>query len=325
MAANVGTGSEDFVHLLFSGETTSPWHVGMASAGVGRRRSLTTRTDYLWGRGVRGPVLRYLWRAHCSGLPECGRCGSAQDCPYWNLSGSGEDGEFKGRPRAVFTNLYFIRPRKGTVPLSTGRGEIAVEYIEEGTRFWFEVILMGGGARFEGDMRSAVEATLRILGWGGLCNEGMGRGIITSVERSGFADFERRYVEPTAELIGREATFSVDPPLILERLGRRGVYTGIQEEGFLEKLRNSVAERYWQFCGEHIRLELEDVRGRAGVAKVRGWGGTGHRSFVGLSGEISLRVAPSLETARALALARYGVGKYKNQGFGSLRLITSHG
>jgi hypothetical protein len=65
----------------------------------------------------------------------------------------------------------------------------------------------GGGARFEGDLRSAVEATLQILGWGGLCNEGMGRGIITSVERSGFADFERRYVEPVAELIGREATF----------------------------------------------------------------------------------------------------------------------
>ena len=120
----------EFVHLLFKGRTTSPWHVGMRRFGD----YLYTRTDMLWGRGIRGPVLRQLWRTYCPKSdvhdrapfrPErdCPSCDMADDCPFNNLRGSPDEGEFKDRPRLIITNLEFEGPQRPEVMALVARDE----------------------------------------------------------------------------------------------------------------------------------------------------------------------------------------------------------
>lgn len=331
----------NFVHLRFHGETTSPWHVGKKKYGD----YLYTRTDYLWGRGVRGPVLRQLWRSYCfksdlmdrvdfAPRRDCARCSNANECPFNNLRGTG-DGEFKDKPRLIVTNLTFKGDvGTGVIPLTTlndqyscvakGRAPVYVEYIPSGVRFEFEMVLMGDGIRFVDDVERAVHVSLRFFGWGGLCNEGFGRGVISNVEKSNFQSFERRYILPTAEKLMNveEASFNIVPLLLLEKPSG-GFYINMFEKGFKEKLTHCINERYWQFYGENIYVPIKGISGKARTIKIVGWSRAGRNaSFTGIGNELKLHFERKLELeeAKAIALTRYGIGKYKNQGFGSLRL-----
>jgi hypothetical protein len=337
-----------FLHLQFKGRTTSPWHIGRRSY----RDYLYTREDYLWGRGVRGPILRQLWRTYCPRSDafdgaafvaerDCPNCGMAEDCPFWNLRGTDDEGEFKDQPRLIITNLRFDggSVRKERVVLATvsdrhrgvveGKAPVYIECLSEGAAFCFEVILMGVGAEFEEELRRAAEVSLRFLGWGGFCNEGFGRGEIEGVRSRGFEAFEHDLIEPLEgyimEKAGEEAlAFDVEPMLILDR-DAGGTYRSILEEGFHEKLCNCINERYWQFYRDHIHLQLavKGLSGRARTSRMRAWSRKLGREhfFEGVGGELIMHLQGRLreEEAKALALASYGVGRYKNQGFGTLR------
>jgi len=339
-----------FIHMKFKGRTTSPWHVGKRRYGDYHY----TRDDYLWGRGIRGPVLRQLWRTYCpksdarEGVNftpdrDCPNCVDAKDCPFNNLVGSADEGEFKDKPHLIITNLHFLgRVEKGRLAIATlderyrgvvaGRAPVFVEYLREGAGFEFEAILMGEGARFALEFESAVKTSLRFFGWGGFCNEGFGRGTITSVEKNGFNIFNYEYVEAAAEKIQEKmreektVTFTINPLLILEK-DSGGIYRSVYEEGFIKKLCNCINERYWQFYGNHtyVQRSVEGVSGRARTIRMKAWS-RAHRkpkNFEGIGNEITLHFKGSLEVddAKAFALTKYGVGRYKNQGFGSLRAI----
>ena len=338
-----------FIHMKFKGRTTSPWHVGKRRYGDYHY----TREDYLWGRGVRGPVLRQLWRTYCprsdahehvdfTSDRDCPHCVNAVDCPFYNLIGSADEGEFKDKPHLIITNLRFSgRVEKRRLALAAlddryrgvveGRAPVFVEYLYEGASFEFEAILMGEGARFAGEFESAVKTSLRFFGWGGFCNEGFGRGEITDVERNGFKVFDHKYIEVYAERVlhrlnrVKTLTFKIEPILMLDRdIG--SFYTSVYEEGFLRKLCNCINERFWQFYGEHVHVQgwVEDVSGRARTVSMKAWSRTHRRpkTFKGIGNELTLHLNGSLGLveAKAFALARYGVGRYKNQGFGSLRV-----
>lgn len=338
-----------FLYIRFEGRTTSPWHIGL------RRYSdyLYTRDDYLWGRGIRGPVLRQLWRTYCpksdahDGMdfyPErdCPKCAMASECPFWNLRGTDDEGEFKDKPRLIITNLYFKRDsvRKDRVALATlsdqyrgiveGKAQVFIEHICEGAEFEFEAILMGEGVRFSDQFISAVEVSLKFLGWGGFCNEGFGRGNITSIRKYGFNSFEYDVIEPIAKRImdkveqARYVAFNISPMLILDKDGG-GVYKSILEEGFRDKLCNCINERYWQFYGGHLYVQgrVESLSGRARTIKIQAWSRKirDRIPFEGIGNEITIHFSQQIdaEEAKALALTRYGIGRYKNQGFGSLK------
>lgn len=332
-----------YIHLHFFGRTTSPWHVGRTKYSD----YLYTRRDYLWGRGIRGPVLRQLWRAYCpksdtrdnvafSPEKDCSNCGMAEDCPFNNLRGTLDEGEFKDKPRLIITNLRFFGNKVKRIPLATlddkhqtvvpGRAPVFIEYLPEGTGFDFETILMSDGARFSNEFESAVKISLKFHGWGGFCNEGFGRGEIIEIRRHTFEEFEHKYVKPNAQKIMEitHASFFIEPLLILDK-DSGGYYRSILEQGFKEKLVNSLNERFWQFYGRHVYVRLNRVSGLARTTSVSGWSRkTGGRiPFVGIGNELTLEFSakPGEEEAVTLAIARYGIGRYKNQGFGSLRLI----
>lgn len=331
-----------FLHLHFKGRTSTPWHVGKMRYGD----YLYTRRDYLWGRGIRGPVLRQLWRTYCNKssasertdfVPErdCSACGLAAGCPFNNLRGSDDDGEFKDRPRLIITNLRFAgQPEVGRAPLATlddkyltavpGRAPVFVEYLREGLSFEFEAIMMGDGVRFSEEFESSVKVSLRFHGWGGFCNEGFGRGEITQVDRNDFEAFEERCLKPVAQnLVGRRGCgFAIEPLLMLDKDGG-GYYRSVFEAGFREKLSNCLSERFWQFYGENRHLDLKEVGGVARAVTIQGWSRKGGSRvlFAGIGNEVHLNFADQLDEkyAMALALARYGIGRFKNQGFGSLK------
>ena len=338
-----------FIHLRYVGETTSPWHIGMLHQHVVGGRSISymrTRTDLMWGRGIRGPVLRQLWRSYCphSDLgdgaafnPErdCIRCRTSSECPFNNLRGSNDEGEWKGRPRLILTNLRLmtpksLRPRRLSITsldeenMRSIRAGCIIEYIPSGTRFSFEAILMAEGSSFEQDFDRAVRISLEFLGWGGRCNEGFGRGRILEAERNNFESFWRRYVVERAESIldGRELELSIETLLILDR-DSGGFYTSSAEPKFREKLCNCINERFWQFTGGRVYLQeaVDAVSGgRFGI--IRGWSRRFSRElfFRGIAGSIKVALRRGLrpEEAQALALTRYGVGRYKNQGLGAM-------
>ncbi len=340
-----------FLHIRFKGRTDAPWHIGLRRYGD----YLYTRDDYLWGRGIRGPVLRQLWRTYCpksdahDGVdfyPErdCPKCTMSSNCPFWNLRGTAEEGEFKDKPRLIITNLCFKRDsvRKDRIALATlsdqyrsavkGKAPVFVEYIHEGAEFEFEAILMGEGARFSEPFISAVEVSLKFLGWGGFCNEGFGRGNITDIRKYGFNSFEYDVIEPLADEIMNKAsqsglaTFSISPMLILDKDGG-GTYRSILEEGFKDKFCNCINERYWQFYGKHLYIQgkVESLSGRARTVRIRAWSRKIRNRifFEGVGNEITVHFSGQIdsEEAKALALAKYGIGRYKNQGFGSLKPI----
>lgn len=339
---------EDFAHLEFHGRTTSPWHVGRVKYGD----YLYSRCDLLWGRGIRGPVLRQLWRAYCprSDLSEgvdfsperdCSACRMVEECPFYNLRGTEDEGEFKDRPRLIISNLKFhgdfqlrrialatISDRFGAVV--PGKAPVYIEYIPEGVSFTFEAILMADGVRFRKEFENAVRVSLKFHGWGGFCNEGFGRGEIVNVRLRGFNGFEMECLKQTADSITEKAsdlplTFTIEPMLILDK-PNGSVYTSISEEGFLEKLSNCINERFWQFYGKHIHIQskLKSLSGRARTVKIYGWSRKFKRQmpFIGIGNEITMSFEGKMdeEEALALALAKYGIGRFKNQGFGSLKM-----
>jgi len=335
--------------MYFKGETTSPWHV--------RKRKysdyLYTRDDYLWGRGIRGPVLRQLWRTFCpksdahDGVkfdPEkdCLTCINANECPFHNLIGSADEGEFKDKPNLIVTNLRFTKKvNRQRVALATlndkhlgvveEKAPVFIEYLPEETPFEFETIFMAEGAKFAEQFESAVKTSIQFLGWGGFCNEGFGRGTITSVENNGFNDFDHEYIEREARKImektqkKEDLTFTISPILILEKNGAK-YYKSILEEGFHEKLCNCINERYWQLYGQKIYVQnvINEISGRTRTLTISGWSRAYRRSmpFLGLGNEITFHCTEEtgIEEAKAFTILRYGVGRYKNEGFGSVEV-----
>lgn len=345
----------DLVHLRYIGGTTSPWHVGRLPQRVATRGFPDlqyTRTDLMWGRGIRGPVLRQLWRSYCPSsdsrdgatfMPErdCPRCSMLEECPFGNLRGSDDEGEWKDKPRLILTNLRFELPANFQPPrlsfttldeewlgTSEERGPYRIEYIPSGTRFEFEAILMADGARFEKEFDDAIRTSLKFLGWGGRCNEGFGRGRIIECERIGYEEFWKKYVsEPAGTMLEKEEVdLRIELLLILDRDGG-GYHMSTCEAGFLEKFCNCINERYWQFTGEHIYAQ-EAIRGIEGgrPGLLRGWSRKLSREiiFKGLSDRVKLMLGGEVkqQITEAIALARYGIGRYKNQGFGSLSIAS---
>ena len=327
--------------MQFYGRTTAPWHIGLRKYGD----YLYTRRDILWGRGIRGPVLRQLWRSYCpkSDLREavefrperdCVACEMSDECPFNNLRGSG-DGEFKDKPKLIITNLRFrsdfnpILLNISTISDSLksvvkGRAPVFIECVPPDVEFEFEIILMGAGVRFKHEVLKAVDISLRFFGWGGFCNEGYGRGLIEKVEEHDLDAFEERCLKPYAEKLegAVKASFTVKPILLIEKDGG-GYYVNVLEKGFKERLMHSINERYWQFYSRHVYTPIFEVSGRARTVKIAGWSRKlGRRKvFTGIGNELVLSFRSlSNEEAKALALTRYGIGRFKNQGFGSLEL-----
>jgi hypothetical protein len=348
----------EFVYLHYFGETTTPWHVGVMPqrmTGAGFTDYLYTRTDLLWGRGVRGPILRQLWRTYCPKSDErdavdfkpetdCPVCTQRGECPFNNLRGSNDEGEWKDKPRMIISNLRLhlsedIRRSPPRLTFNTldeewmgvaeERAPYTIEYIPAGIEFDFEIILMAEGARFRDEVDRAVSISLGFLGWGGRCNEGFGRGRIIreKMERMGFSEFWEKKIKPVAESIMDSEEILVEPEtiLIVDREGG-GFYTSPYEEGFSKKLCNLLYERFWQFTGiqRHIDDALERVRGEAKPTVIRGWSRKlGMRiPFIGVSGQLILNMKKRIgfDEAELLSISRYGIGRYKNQGFGWLKI-----
>jgi len=330
------------VHLLFKGKTTSPWHVGKRAYS----NYLYTRTDILWGRGIRGPVLRQIWRTYCpfsdirdrvEFIPErdCQRCDLRSDCPFYNLREVERKGEYKDTPKIIFTNLYFegnVRTDRIVITSIDERcrsiveriGPVYVEYIKSGTEFSFEIILTGKGVDFKDDVIRAVKTSLKFLGWGGFCNEGFGRGEITRVEERNFNKFDE-FITKLAEAIVHEyrskgeIRLKIAPLLILEK--SNGFYTSTIEEGFKDKFLHSIVERYWQLYKDKKYPKIKNISGEVTRMKIRGWSRKdgGEQIFEGMCGELVIKFEDlNLEDAKVIAISRYGIGKWKNQGFGSL-------
>ncbi|MEM2954130.1 MAG: hypothetical protein QXU21_07670 [Candidatus Bathyarchaeia archaeon] len=276
---------------------------------------------------------------------DCMVCGMVEGCPFANLVGTDDEGEFKDKPRLIITNLRFVENvRKDRVALATlderflgvveEKAPVFVEYLVEGAVFEFEVILMGEGVRFADHFENAVETSLRFFGWGGFCNEGFGRGEINSVERiESFELFDHKKIEPRAEKIRKaileneKLTFEISPLLIVDKDGG-DVYRSVFEDGFREKFCNCVGERFWQFYNVKVYPQnfVEGFSGRARTMKILGWSRRfrckGKLPFEGLGGELTFHFREleklDFEVTKALALMKYGVGRFKNQGFGSL-------
>ncbi len=343
---------KNFLHLHFYGVTTSPWHLGDRPLGSRWTSILRSRARLLWGRGIRGPMLRQLWRAYCpySDIREaavfkpethCPRCQMAEECPFNNLRGSPNEGEWKDKPRLIISNLRFTQGNgeplrrmsintlsdrwRGVVP---EKAPITLEYIPARTGFEFEIILMGEGVRFRREVKEAVEVSLRFLGWGGRCNEGFGRGLIKEIKENMWSDFLSRYIDGVAKnILGKKEVCLETETLLLLEKSRGQYFTSVIEEGFQEKLFNCMRERYWQFFGQandHPAPHVERVESRLKPEKIRGWSRKMGREigFTGLSGTINLILRDPInnELARMIAVTRYGIGKYKNQGFGTLLL-----
>lgn len=347
-----------FVYLHYFGETLTPWHAGILPqrmAGAGFMDYLYTRTDLLWGRGVRGPILRQLWRTYCpksderdavnfSPETDCPRCVQKDECPFNNLRGSNDEGEWKDRPRMIVSNLRFHLPEdvrrnpprltfntldEEWMGVAKERAPYTIEYIPVGVQFDFEVILMAEGVRFRDEVDRAVVISLGFLGWGGRCNEGFGRGRIIreKVEVMGFDEFWERKIKPMAESVMNLERIVMEPEtmLIVDR-DQGGLYMSPYEEGFSKKFCNLLYERFWQFTGlqRHIDDALERIEGDAKPMVIRGWSRKlGRRiSFIGISGQLILKMRRRIgfDEAELLAISRYGIGRYKNQGFGWLRI-----
>jgi hypothetical protein len=325
----------DFINLRFIGRTTSPWSIA--------RRIYSDYIycqDFLWGRGVRGPVLNYLLKAYCgrTGILPCEGCVKKAECPFYNLYGADREGEDKDSPRLVVTSLRFEgkpagKPRQPLISRSeltngVALGPVFVEYIPVNTTFRFEAILTSDAVKFIDEFKEAVRATLALSGWGGRCSRGYGRGVVVQLEELDFDNWASSIEECVKPLVGsQEVYLEIHPILILERYEGEGVYGSILEEGFTRKLRSSIEERYWQFFRVNARLRgIEAVSGRCQQMTFRSWSRRDSREkhFTGIAGTLKVRFKEPLtaEEAMLLGVARYGIGRYKNQGFGSLHPVV---
>jgi len=325
----------EFVHLRFKGVTTSPWSIGRRS-----HSDVIYCQNYLWGRAVRGPVLNYLLKVFCPNLPTkklpCDRCSLSKECPFYNLYGADKEGSYKDTPKLIVTSLTFKDANSifQRIPLisrsvlsnSVALGPVFIEFIPPGVEFEFEVIFTGEATRFVEQFKEGVRATLALTGWGGQCSRGYGRGKILGVEERDFEDWVSDFIDsPTEHLIGsREVELSIHPIMILLK-DNGEPYTSILEDDFRRKLRNSMQERYWQFFKENYHMKsIKTISGPCYFTKVRVWSRKESKelTFGGLAGEMKIEFREPLnqKDARVIGVCRYGVGRYKNQGFGSLRL-----
>lgn len=324
-----------FVHLHFFGETTAPWTITKK-----RYSSYVYSYNFLWGRAVRGPILNYILQSFCPHLPNamlpCCECSNYSECPFFNLNGSEKSGDFKDTPKFVVTSLTFrtfdMRRLKLTSINILGnsnnsQGIVNVEYIPIGTNFEFEVILTGDASKFVNYVIEGARATLTLVGWGARCTEGYGRGKIIKVDRQSFTEW-LQYVDKKTNTYEGKTTASLRafPMLILSKEeARPTIYTSIFERNFANKLANSMNERYWQFTKLNHHLNIKNVSGNCTFTRVRSWSRRDNCSdlFGGLSGDLFLEFTAPLTAseARIIGISWYGIGSYKNQGFGSLREI----
>ena len=281
----------------------------------------------------------YLLKTYCPHLPKtvlpCDNCGEGGECPYYNLNGCEKEGDLKDTPKLVVTSLTFENfenerlsmVSKDAITNGTSFGPVNVEHVPTGTRFNFEVILTGFATKFANNVVEAVNGTLTLVGWGGRCSRGYGRGRILKVEKNCLEEWISKYVDKRVNMLEGESviTLNLFPILILETgEGPERIYTNIVEKEFPLKLSNCINERYWQFLKINHHLRIKSVSGLCGFTRFRSWSRKDARkgSFGGLSGDLTLQFESALgiEDLRTIGISWYGIGRYKNQGFGSLRI-----
>jgi len=93
---------------------------------------------------------------------------------------------------------------------------------------------------------------------------------------------------------------------------------------FKKKLINSINERYWQFFKENKYLNVKEINGNVSYKIMNAYSKKEKRflKFEGIVGTLKLLFEKHLnkEELRMIGIAKYGIGRYKNQGFGSLIL-----
>jgi hypothetical protein len=307
----------DFTHLHFKGKTTSPW-------SIGRRyySNFIYCQNYLWGRAIRGPILGYLLKSYCPHLPAdilpCDQCTEQKECPYFHLNGSEKEGELKDTPKLVVTTLTFDKYESSRISLisrdsatnGVALGPVTIEHVPSDVSFEFEVILTGDATRFSDQVIEAVKGTLTLIGWGGRCSRGYGRGRILNVSENNFDEWLMQYVDKRVGVLEDESnvTLKLFPLLILDTDA---------------KIKHCLSERYWQFFKEPHYLDIKSVSGSCSFTTLRAWSRKDNDAgrFGGLTGDLNLEFRTPLkkEDLRTLSIAWYGIGRYKNQGFGSLR------
>ena len=331
---------ENFIHLHFIGKTASPWSISRMYSEA----PLICCQNFLWGRAIRGPILNYVLRTYCPHFPElppCIKCSERLDCPFYNLYGVDKKGEFKDTPRLVVTSLTFEDTfgkmeferfpiiSRDSMTKGVALGPVFLEYIQAGVNFEFEALLIGEASRFSNYFIEAVRATLSLTGWGARCSRGYGRGRLIKVKKHSFDEWVKDYIDKrTVKLNGsQEAYFRIFPIIILDKADEKcEPYQSILEKGFINKLKNSMQERYWQLFKAHHYIKIESVSGPCVHTMIRAWSRKENKDkwFSGLTGSIKIRFGSKLndKDLRVIGTAWYGVGRYKNQGFGSLRLLT---
>ena len=330
---------ENFIHLHFLCQTTSPWSIGRMYAEA----PLICCQSFLWGRAVRGPILNYLLRTYCPyfpKLPSCEKCLEKSNCPFYNLYGADKRGELKDTPRLIVTSLTFKETfgkmefdrfpllSRDSMTNGVALGPIFIEYIPPRTNFEFEALLIGKASEFDDYFIEAVRATLSLTGWGARCSRGCGRGrILGNVRKHSFDKWVEDYIDKRVRDSSglQEVSLRIFPILMLEK-DKEVYYSSILEKGFLEKLRNSMQERYWQFFKRNHYLDIKSVSGPCTHTMIRAWSRKENREkwFSGLTGSIKIRFKSKLneEDLRVIGVSWYGIGRFKNQGFGSLRLMS---
>jgi CRISPR/Cas system CSM-associated protein Csm3 (group 7 of RAMP superfamily) len=319
----------ELLNIHFKGITTSPWFIG--------RRQYSNYLycqKFLWGRAIRGPILNYLLKIYCPTFPyklECKECNEKNECPFYNLYGIENNDELKGTPKLVITSLVFEKIEierllfisRDSITNGVSLGPISIEYIAPNTIFKFEIILTGPSVKFAEYIKEAIRATLAFAGWGGMCTKGYGRGKIIEIKEYDFNKWINEILDEKAKIFEdkKEIELEIFPILILEDNGK--IYTSILEDNFKKKLVNSINERYWQFFKSNKYLKVKKVSGNAFHTIMRAWSNKNNKplKFEGLSGTLKLLFEEPIqkEESRMLGIAKYGIGRFKNQGFGSLQ------
>jgi CRISPR/Cas system CSM-associated protein Csm3 (group 7 of RAMP superfamily) len=314
----------ELLNLHIKGITTSPWFIKKKE-----HPNYIYCEKFLWGRAIRGIILNYLLRNYCKEFHiKCKKCFEKNGCPFYNIYGNNND-EDKDMPKFIISSLFFEKIKIKKAPIlsrdfiTNGTSKFkTIEYIDQNSIFEFEIVLKNSSIKFSDHIKEAIENTLDFIGWGGMCSKGYGRGKIIEIKEYDFDKWINKIDERMKKFEERkEIELEIFPLLILEDNGK--IYKKI-ESNFKKKLINSINERYWQFFKENRYLNIKEINGNVSYKIMNAYSKKEKRflKFEGIAGTLKLLFEKHLnkEELRMIGIAKYGIGRYKNQGFGSLIL-----